>query len=370
MTRPAPPLHVVRVLAKLEPGGAQLSAFRLSLALRGHGIESRLLVGDATPEGMRLAREHGLAPECFNQRVTGLQWTPSPEFAAWLAPRLAGADLVHAHMFGGWWAAANAIAPGVPLVASEHNVLTWPDAPQDDAFRAALPRVDRFFAHGPAAAAYVRAAGCPAERLSPGYSAIGAADSLPLPGLPAPRVVFTGRLDPDKGPDVFVEALARLEPVAAFIVGEGRMRPALERRVRELGLEPRVTFTGWQAAPGRWVAGASVFVQPSREEAWSQSTVLAMALGTPVVASAVEGLPGVLADGRGILVAPEDPAALAAAIADVLAGRRRPDTAAAHRYAAPFTSDRVALGYAMAYRRLLSVPDVEEPPEALARVAL
>jgi glycosyltransferase involved in cell wall biosynthesis len=346
---------VARVIAKLEPGGAQLSAFRLSAALRRLGIETRLLAGDATRDGIRLAREHGLEPDCFRRRVTGLQWTPSPAFAAWLAPRLAGADLVHAHMFGGWWAAACAIAPGVPLVASEHNALNWPDEPHDDAFRDALRRVDRFFAHGPAATAYVCARRYPAERLAEGRSAIGGADSRPLPELPARRIVYTGRLAPDKGPDLLVEALGRLRARApAFIVGEGRMRGALERRVRELGIERRVAFAGWQHEPGRWVAGAGVFVAPSREEAWSQSVVLAMALGTPVVATAVEGLPDVLADGRGILVAPEDPDALAEAIADVLAGRRRTDTDAARRYAAGFTPQLIAWEYAASYRRLLA----------------
>jgi hypothetical protein len=71
------PLFVARVIAKLEPGGAQLGAFRLSASLRRHGIESHLLVGDATRAGIQVALEHGLEPECFQRRVTGLQWTPS-----------------------------------------------------------------------------------------------------------------------------------------------------------------------------------------------------------------------------------------------------------------------------------------------------
>jgi glycosyltransferase involved in cell wall biosynthesis len=348
------PLRVARIIAKLEPGGAQLGAFRLSAALLPHGIESRLLAGDAPRAGIRLAREHGLEPECFQRRITGLQWTPSPGFARWLAPRLAGADLVHAHMFGGWWAAAQAVPPGVPLVASEHNAIRWPGEPHDEQFRAALRRVDRFFAHGPAAHAYVRSQGFPEERLIRGRSAIVGADSRPLPGLPERRIVYAGRLAPDKGPDVLVEALARLRaPAPAFFLGVGRRRRSLERRVRELGLDSRVTFTGWLSEPGRWIAGAAAFVAPSREEAWSQSVVLAMALGTPVVASAVEALPEVLADGRGILVPPEDPEALARAIADVLAGRRRPDLAAARRYAAAFTPERMAREYAAAYRDLI-----------------
>jgi glycosyltransferase involved in cell wall biosynthesis len=352
------PLCVTRVIAKLEPGGAQIAAFRLSAGLRRHGIESRLIAGDATAEGVRLAREYGLEPECFHERMTGLQWTPSPRFAAWLAPRLAGAELVHAHMFGAWWAAAQVVPSGVPLVASEHNAYNWPGDPHDRALRAALPRVDRFFAHGPAAFEYLQAAGMPPERLTRGRSSV-AGPCRPLPDLPSPRIVYTGRLAPDKGPDVLVEALAGLRhPAPIFIVGDGRMRRALERRVRELGLEHRVVFTGWQREPGRWVAGASMLVAPSREEAWSQSVVHAMVLGTPVVAAAVEGLPAVLGEGRGILVPPEDPAALARAIDDVLAGRRHPDVAAAHAYASRFTPESVAADYAAAYRTLLPVATV------------
>jgi glycosyltransferase involved in cell wall biosynthesis len=343
-------VRVARVIAKLERGGAQMSAFLLSAALRGHGFESCLLAGDATGEGIRVAREYDLEPECFCGRISGLQWTPSSEFAAWLAPRLAGADLVHAHMFGAWWAAAKALEPGVPLVASEHNAFTWPDRPHHRELRDALPRVDRFFAHGAEAYAYVRALGCPPERLTRGRSAITGIDSRPLPDLPSPRIVFAGRLEPDKGPDVLVEALARLDhAVPAFILGDGGMREALQRRARELA----VTFAGWQREPGRWIAGADVFVAPSREDAWSQSIVLAMALGTPVIAAAVGGLPDVLAGDRGILVPPEDPDALAAAIADLLAGRRRTDVDAARDYAAAFTPERMADEYAAAYRRLI-----------------
>jgi glycosyltransferase involved in cell wall biosynthesis len=346
------PLRVARVIAKLEPGGAQLGAFRLSDALRPHGIESRLLAGDATDDGIRIARQHGLEPVCFRHRVTGLQWTPSTAFAAWLEPRLAGADLVHAHMFGAWWAAARAAAPGVPLVASEHNALAWPDEPHEAEFREALRRVDRFFAHGPAALAYVRAQGLPEERLTLGRSALAGGDSTPLPGLPAGRIVFTGRLTPDKGADVLVDALALLRPRApAYVLGEGPLRDELERRAREHGLQ--VEFAGWQREPGRWIAGAGVLAAPSREEAWSQSVVQAMALGTPVVGTAVEGLPEVLGDGRGILVEPEDAQALAGAVDDVLAGRRRPDLEAARRYAAAFTPERMGREYAAAYRRLV-----------------
>src|SRR6266576_2722956 len=92
----------------------------------GRGITSELLCGWASPEGIELARRHGAEPEIWGDGGN-LQWTPAPGFAAWLAPRLAAADLVHAHMFGAWWAAALAAPAATPLVASEHNQYLWPD---------------------------------------------------------------------------------------------------------------------------------------------------------------------------------------------------------------------------------------------------
>jgi hypothetical protein len=156
-------MRVVRVLGVLEPGGAQLSALLLSAALRRHGVATVLLAGDATPSGVALAARYGFAADVF--RVGGLvnpdslQWTPEPAFAGWLRPRLAPADLVHAHMVGGWWAAARAVPPLVPLVASEHNQMSWPGGDYTAHARVAARRVDLFFAHGPAVSAWAAGLG-------------------------------------------------------------------------------------------------------------------------------------------------------------------------------------------------------------------
>ena len=79
-----------------------------------------------------------------------------------------------------------------------------------------------------------------------------------------------------------------------------------------------------------------------------------MAHGVPVVATNVEGLPTTLADGRGLLVPPEDPEALAGAIGDALSGRRVPDLAAARRYAVRYTATKVGAYYLAIYRGLVS----------------
>jgi glycosyltransferase involved in cell wall biosynthesis len=355
-------MRIVRVIGVLEPGGAQLSALRLSRALAGIGIDSSLLLaGDATEAGMAVARRYGVAIEAFSPREQQrrLQWTPDDAFVDWLRPRLVGADLVHAHMFGAWWAAAVALeGVGTPLVASEHNAVTWPHGDHSAAAKTAALRLAAFFAHGPAARAFAATLGLDPRSVHEGCSALEGLDASPLPDLATPRLTFTGRFREDKGPDVLVEALPLLarelgELPHCYLVGDGPMRPWLERRTHELGLAERVRFTGWSYEPARYVAGASVHVIPSREEAWSQSAVVAMGLGVPVVATAVEGLPLTLADGRGLLVAPEDPRALAAGIAGILRGDERTDLDGGRAYAARFEAGPVAKQYAAIYRDVM-----------------
>ena len=285
---------VARVIAKLEPGGAQLSVLRVMRELRGRGVASVLFCGWATPAGVDLARGCGAELEVWG-KGGNLQWVPDPRFAAWLGVRLAGADLVHAHMFGAWWAAARVVAAGVPLVASEHNQYLWPDRPYSAELREALGRVDVFFAHGPSARATVIAHGLPVDRLREGISPVLGARAGVAPGLPSPRIVFAGRLDRDKGPDVLVEALGLLRAAPpALILGDGCLRGLLQRRVAELGLAQRVTFTGWVPDPGPYIAGATVLAIPSRDEAFSQTAIIGLAHGVPVIGTRVDGFPATL----------------------------------------------------------------------------
>jgi glycosyltransferase involved in cell wall biosynthesis len=353
-------MQVVRVIAKLEPGGAQLGVLRLTQSLRERGIETRVLAGEATLHGARLFREAGIELDVWG-RARGLQYACSNEFAAWLRPRLAGADLVHAHMFGGWWAASEAVARDVPLVASEHNEIRWPDAPREREMSRALERVDVFVGHGPASKAQALRLGLSPGRLRDGSSAIEAPVARPRPGLPSSRLVFAGRLHPEKGPDLLIEALGSMHAAPpTYLLGAGPLTAALRRRVGELGLARTVHFVGWQSPIGPWFAGAAACVVPSRHEAWSQTAVTAMGYGVPVIGAAVEGLPLTLAEGRGVLVAPEDPAALARAIAAAVDGSLDVDCAAARRYAAGFSADLVADRYAELYAELASSHELAE----------
>ncbi|HEV8050737.1 MAG TPA: glycosyltransferase family 4 protein [Thermoplasmata archaeon] len=142
-------------------------------------------------------------------------------------------------------------------------------------------------------------------------------------GVEGPFLLFVGRLASNKGLLELAEAFATLakhDPSATLVVAgeDGGMRPALERRVAELGLGSRVRLTGF-VADDRMLAAAfrdaRLFVLPSEYEAFGLVLLEALAQGTPVVASRVGGIPEFLEDGKaGRLVPPKDPEALAEAL--------------------------------------------------------
>ena len=346
-------VNTARVMAKLEPGGAQLSMLRVMAELRGRGIRSDLLCGWASADGLDLARRHGVEPKVWGGGGN-LQWRPDAAFAAWLAPRLQGADLVHAHMFGGWWAAALAAVATTPLVASEHNQYLWPDRPYPDEMRVGLDRVDVFFAHGPGARDTVLAHGLPLERIREGISPVVGTHDRQRAGLPSPRIVFAGRLDADKGPDILLAALGLLRaPPVTLILGGGHLRPILEEQVRNWASRRACSFLGWVPDPGAYIAGATVLAIPSRDESFSQTAIIGLAHGVPVIGTDVDGFSATLGHDRGIIVPPDDPQALAAALRVVLDGelpRPRP----LRDFTDQYEPARVADVYEHTYRELLT----------------
>jgi glycosyltransferase involved in cell wall biosynthesis len=132
-----------------------------------------------------------------------------------------------------------------------------------------------------------------------------------------PLILAVGRLKAPKDFSTLVRALGRLpsDSFDALIVGDGPDRPRLEDEIRALGLAGRVAFAGERRDVPELLAGADVFVLPSRSEGHPVSLLEAMAAGVPVVASRVGGVPEQIADGAtGLLVEPGDSAALAAAL--------------------------------------------------------
>jgi glycosyltransferase involved in cell wall biosynthesis len=168
-------------------------------------------------------------------------------------------------------------------------------------------------------------------------------------------LIAVGALTPEKDHATLVRALAalrvRLPSARLVLVGDGPERDSLAALARRLSLGDAVRFAGERADAAALIRGADVLVQPSRREALGTAVLEAMALGTPVVASAVGGLAELLGDGAGLLVPPGNAVAFADAIERALTDPPLADTltrsarARAGRYDAPEVADRVAQVY-------------------------
>lgn len=132
------------------------------------------------------------------------------------------------------------------------------------------------------------------------------------------RIGFLGRLVEQKNPLLLPEIVARLEPPHHLVVvGDGELRPALEARAGDLGVQARMVMRGSlpHAAALAELARFGVLVLPSHWEGLPLAVLEAMAHGVPVVASAVGGTPEVIEHGEsGFLCPPDDPTAFAGAI--------------------------------------------------------
>lgn len=145
------------------------------------------------------------------------------------------------------------------------------------------------------------------------------------PRREGPVIGSIGRLRPQKGHEVLIAAapamLERFPSAAIEIVGEGPLRSDLEERARRLGVAGRVRFRG--SIPHEQIpavlAGWDLLAMPSRWEGFGIAAAEAMAMGTPVVATAVEGIAELVIDGRtGILVPAGQPEPLADAMIRLL----------------------------------------------------
>ena len=172
-------------------------------------------------------------------------------------------------------------------------------------------------------------------------------NALPMPewaAHPAPppmTIAFAGRLIAKKGADVLIAAVDQLKDrypgLHLSLAGDGDERAALEADAARRGLASRINFVGSLAheAIYPFLASAALVIVPSRIEPFGLVALEAAQAGRPVIASAVDGLPEVVAhEQTGLLVPPADATALAAAIASLLdnpdrakamgeAGRRR-----------------------------------------------
>jgi len=181
-------------------------------------------------------------------------------------------------------------------------------------------------------------------------------------GQATPLIVTVARLSYEKGLPTLVEAaaeLAKQHPAAVTaIVGEGPIRAELDARIASAGLADRVRLVGFRADVSDVLAAADVFCLPSHMEGLPNALLEASAVGLPVVATQVGGIPElVVANETGLLVPPRRPDELADAIARLLDDpplARRMGQAARRRIVDAFSASAAAGKYQALYESLVT----------------
>ena len=253
--------------------------------------------------------------------------------ACWRLQRLMraeGVDLVHTHSsIDAWLAGFAAKSLRLPVVRSRHvsipvkrrrnfvyNALSDRIISSGEAIREVLIK-------GGVHAGKIVAipAGVDVRRFHPGISGDAIRRELNFQG---PVVGTVARFASSKGHRVLLQAIPeilRQEPAAEFVwVGDGVGRETLSQEVTQAGLASKIRMTGFREDVPALLAAMDAFVLPSiKSDGVPQVVMQALAMGRPVVASAVGGIPEVIQhEHTGVLVPPNDPAALATAVVQVL----------------------------------------------------
>jgi glycosyltransferase involved in cell wall biosynthesis len=299
-------------------------------------------------------------------------WRQVARIAGELRRRRVG--VVHSYLFhANWFGTAAGRLARVPVtIVSKRNVDVYERARDRWACRLVNRAADCVTAVAGGVAEHVhRTEGCPRDKIvvipngidvrDVAAAAGGATESL---GIAADRQVMgtIARLVWYKGHEELLEATARVaraEPRATLVVvGDGPLRRSLERRAHDLGLNGAARFLGSVPQAWRLLPRFDIFVLPSRWEGMSNGLLEAMAAGRPIVATAVGGNPELITDGEtGLLVPPQDPEALAAAMLRLIrdpALARRLGQAARRRVETDFTLEAMVRRLETLYDDLLA----------------
>ena len=308
-------LHVHRIGGI---GGSERHLLTLLPALRERGVDVSFLglddpsrAPDPFYEALAVPYERLKAPRDLDPAL------------AWRVRRAARrADLVHTHLvhadvYGAFGARR--------LVSTKHN----DDPFRTGAFRfverALARRATRIIAITESLARFqVERVGLPAAKVEVIHYGL---DDLPQawgenppdPLSPDARLVLCiCRLEPQKGVDVAIRALREIPGAQLVVLGEGPQRGELEQLARELDVP--VYLPGRVPDVAAWLRRADLLVHPVRWEGFGLALLEAMLASLPVVATKVSSIPEIVVEGEtGLLIPPDDPGALAAAVNRVLA---------------------------------------------------
>lgn len=370
-----PPTTIAFCITDLDPGGAERALVH---------IVTRLDRAEWSPHVFCLAGEGRLAAELRDAGVPVVclgirRWWPFP--AAFrlvrelrrIRPAVLQTFLHHANIIGRWAgrrAGTPVIVSGIRVAERRSRFRLWLD-------RRTANRVDRHVCVSEGVAEFsIQTGGLPRDKvvvIPNGVDFDRFAHARPADfaefGVPPDRrvILSVGRLDPQKGVMVLLDAFAalarELPDVHLILVGDGPLRPEIEKFVSSHALADRVHLTGFRDDVPSLMQAADCFVLASLWEGMPNVLLEALAAGLPVVGTAVEGVAELLADGeRGRIVPPNDAGRLRVALRETLtapATDAPPHIKSQHISGKEFTWRAIAARYEQLYRDLL----LEKAPE-------
>ncbi len=364
---PAHPVKVAHVIHGLEVGGLERLVVDLAARSREYGTEPSLVAFGHDGPVRAWAEAAGIPVHPLGDvrglRVEGLRR---------LARAVSGATVAHAHDLGPWLnaVAARGLAPRVRVLATFHQ-LSPPTGGKRRAARLGARLSSALVACGSEVRAELRGwvpSGTPVLTIGNGISLIEPATleqrghARRRMGLPddAVAVGYLGRMHPEKGPDLLVQAMVRhladVPEAHLVLVGRGPLDEGLRAATAPLGGRAHLLGEVVDGA-AELLAGLDVYAQPSRREGRSLAMLEAMAASLPTVAHRLPAVAELHRDGStAVLVPPEDVAALGAALRALVRdpARRASLGNAARARVAAFSMDRMVEAYVRLWRA--SVP--------------
>lgn len=320
------PGPVVHVNTERGFSGGEVQVFLLLEALRARAVPQLLVVPPGS-ESARIGRERG-----FPVMELGLRHP----FDLWsvlrLSRRLRGAALAHLHTGrAAWLGSLAARCAGCPVVITRRMERRVRRGPRTQFCYVSTARA--VIAISPPVARCLVEGGVPEPRIVQIPDALDPQRIVVVRGRAAARealgvrpdqflVLSVAQLMHRKGIDVLLQAIASLRDgkVVCAVAGDGPERSALAALAAELSLGDAVRFLGRRQDVGDLLAACDLFVLPSRAEGLGVAALEALGAARPIVASRVGGLADLLGDGvHGLLVPPDDAAALTQAIARMCA---------------------------------------------------
>jgi len=185
-----------------------------------------------------------------------------------------------------------------------------------------------------------------------------------ITGKHYPLLATIGRLSPEKGQIHLLEAIKSVKSIfpdtLLLVIGDGSLRKELEDFARRENISKNVKFLGLSENPDTLIKDINIFILPSLYESFGIVLLEAMARGKPIIASNVNGIPGVVLDGQtGILVPPANPQALSEAIIKLSRNKNlamQMGTAGHERVNKFFRKEQMVDSFNKLYRKLYPYP--------------